>query len=54
MAAYRNAECRRVDLHPRRLGLKAIGHMGCFRPSARPLWDGVLAWPHQDSAPRGT
>jgi predicted alpha/beta hydrolase len=53
MAAYRNAECRRVDLHPRSLGLKSIGHMGYFRPSAQPLWDELLGWLHQDSAPRG-
>ena len=46
MAAYRNAECRCIDLHPKSLGLEAIGHMGYFRPSAQPLWDEVLAWLH--------
>ncbi|MFN9746802.1 MAG: alpha/beta fold hydrolase [Betaproteobacteria bacterium] len=46
MAAYLNAECRCIDLHPKSLGLEAIGHMGYFRPSAQPLWDEVLAWLH--------
>jgi predicted alpha/beta hydrolase len=53
MAAYRNAECRRVDLHPRSLGLKSIGHMGYFRPGARALWDELLGWFDNDAAPRG-
>ncbi len=44
MAAYRNADCRHVDLHPKSLGLKSIGHMGYFRPSAQPLWDEALGW----------
>jgi predicted alpha/beta hydrolase len=44
VAAYRNAECRTVNLHPASLGLKSIGHMGYFRPAARPLWDEVLGW----------
>jgi predicted alpha/beta hydrolase len=54
MAAYCNAEYRRIDLHPRSLGLKSIGHMGYFRPAAQPLWDEVLAWLHPEFAPRGT
>jgi predicted alpha/beta hydrolase len=44
VAAYRNAECRTVNLHPASLGLKSIGHMGYFRPAARPLWDEALGW----------
>lgn len=44
IAAYWNAICRRVDLHPASLGLKRIGHMGYFRPAARPLWDETLTW----------
>jgi predicted alpha/beta hydrolase len=44
VAAYRNAECRTVNLHPASLGMKSIGHMGYFRPAARPLWDEVLGW----------
>jgi len=46
MAAYRQADVRAVDIDPRRFGPEArgIGHMGYFRPSARPLWDEVLAW----------
>ena len=53
MAAYRNAACRRVDLHPASLGLRRIGHMGYFRPSARPLWDETLAWLGDDKTPQG-
>ena len=49
MAAYRNAECRRVDLHPASLGLRSIGHMGYFRASAQPLWDEVLTWLRADA-----
>lgn len=50
MAAYRNAQCRSVDLHPASLGLRSIGHMGYFRVSARPLWDEVLTWLRADTA----
>jgi predicted alpha/beta hydrolase len=49
MAAYTNAECRHVDLHPASLGLRSIGHMGYFRASARPLWDEVLTWLRADA-----
>jgi predicted alpha/beta hydrolase len=51
MAAYRNAPCRTLTLHPASLGLKAIGHMGYFRSSARPLWDEVLGWLGENTAP---
>jgi predicted alpha/beta hydrolase len=44
MAAYRNAPMRPVTLHPASLGMKSIGHMGYFRPAARPLWDEGLGW----------
>ncbi len=44
VAAYRNTECRTVDLHPASLGVRSIGHMGYFRPAARPLWDEWLGW----------
>lgn len=50
LAAYRNAPVRRVDLHPASLGLKSIGHMGYFRPAARPLWDEWLSWLRGDPA----
>ena len=43
MAAYRNAPLRAENLHPQSLGLRSVGHMGYFRPTARPLWDEVLA-----------
>ena len=52
VAAYRHAECRTVDLHPASLGLTSIGHMGYFRPSARPLWDEVLVWLGQGTPAR--
>ncbi|MBC7940876.1 MAG: alpha/beta fold hydrolase [Chitinophagaceae bacterium] len=44
MAAYSSAGWRAVDIDPRHAGLGAIGHMGYFRPAARPLWQGVLDW----------
>jgi predicted alpha/beta hydrolase len=44
MAAYRNAGWQGVDIDPQRAGLGPVGHMGYFRPAARPLWDGVLDW----------
>ena len=42
MAGYRNAPWRAVDVDPRTSGLGPIGHMGYFRPPARPLWDAAL------------
>ena len=44
MAGYRNAQLRKVDLDPGKLGIGPIGHMGYFRRKAQPLWDEVLAW----------
>lgn len=43
MAGYRNAAVRTVDLAPQSLGLRSVGHMGYFRPSASALWDQMLA-----------
>ena len=44
MAGYRRAPWQAVDIDPRALGLGRIGHMGYFRPHARPLWDAALGW----------
>lgn len=44
MTGYSNTDWQGVDLDPRREGLKEIGHMGYFRPSAQPLWDRALDW----------
>ncbi|MCC6132745.1 MAG: alpha/beta fold hydrolase [Acidobacteria bacterium] len=44
MAGYVNAPWKGVDLSPARLGVPAIGHMGYFRPTLRPLWDEILGW----------
>jgi predicted alpha/beta hydrolase len=41
--AYRNAPLQREDLDPAQVGGK-VGHMGYFRPSAEPYWQGVLDW----------
>jgi predicted alpha/beta hydrolase len=60
MAAYRGAVVERVDLDPRSLGLRAIGHFSYFRPEAIELWRATLAclsdggpWPI-GAAPAGT
>lgn len=42
MQAYPNVERR--HLQPAEIGLSQIGHFGCFRPSARPLWTELLQW----------
>ncbi|MCY1561850.1 hypothetical protein D9M68_991640 [compost metagenome] len=44
MAGYRNTAVRAAGIDPRRAGLGAIGHMGYFRPKARPLWNDALDW----------
>ena len=44
MAACTQADCVAVDIDPRRAGLGPVGHMGCFRPQAQPLWDAALHW----------
>lgn len=43
MAGYRHAGWRALDIDPATL-VGPIGHMGYFRPAARPLWQGVLDW----------
>jgi predicted alpha/beta hydrolase len=42
MIGYANAPVTTIDLHPTQIGLRRLGHMGYFRPNARPLWDDVL------------
>lgn len=52
--AYSQAPLTCRDIDPR-AGLGPVGHMGYFRPKARPLWDDVLAWfreHHAIAAPR--
>jgi predicted alpha/beta hydrolase len=44
MSGYRHADWTAVDLDPRQLRLGPIGHMGYFRPHARPLWEAALDW----------
>jgi predicted alpha/beta hydrolase len=44
MSAYRGAVVERVDLDPRRLGLRTIGHIQYFRPQAVDLWRATLRW----------
>jgi len=51
MAGYRNADVSTVTIDPRRAGMGAIGHMGYFKPKAKPLWDEALAWLSSASAP---
>jgi predicted alpha/beta hydrolase len=33
-----------LDIDPSRMGLRAIGHIGYFKPHAMPLWESALAW----------
>lgn len=44
MPGYRNAVRHTLDLDPSIVGLPSIGHMGYFKPSARPLWESALDW----------
>jgi predicted alpha/beta hydrolase len=44
MAAYRNAPLECITLLPGDMGLRAVGHMGYFRPQAQPLWQQTLDW----------
>ncbi|MES2958630.1 MAG: alpha/beta fold hydrolase [Pseudomonadota bacterium] len=44
MVGYRNAALESLDIDPRRIGLRSIGHLGYFRSDARPLWAAALAW----------
>jgi predicted alpha/beta hydrolase len=50
---YRNASISPVDLNPRELGLKSLGHMGYFRRGSEPLWAAVLAWFEDDACANG-
>lgn len=44
MPGYRNAARHTLDLEPSRVGLRSIGHMGYFKPRAKPLWKSALDW----------
>jgi predicted alpha/beta hydrolase len=44
MAGYRNAARHTLDIDPSHVGLRAIGHMGYFKPDAMPLWEAALDW----------
>jgi predicted alpha/beta hydrolase len=44
MAGYRQAPVEHVDIDPASVSMRAIGHMGYFRPQARALWDQALDW----------
>jgi predicted alpha/beta hydrolase len=42
---YKNAPITPITLAPKTMGLKAIGHMGYFRPEVgKVLWPQILAW----------
>ncbi len=49
---YRQAPIQTVDCDPAALGGR-IGHMGYFRPNARPLWDAALDWLGGEAVPAG-
>ncbi len=51
MTYYRNAPMIGLDINPRQLGLKSIGHMGYFRPQAQALWQPALDWLWQHATP---
>jgi predicted alpha/beta hydrolase len=44
MSGYRNAPWTGIDIDPHRSGIGPLGHMGYFRPHARPLWQEALRW----------
>lgn len=44
MKGYRNAPWQGSDIIPAQFGLKAVGHMGYFRPQAQPIWEQTLRW----------
>lgn len=44
MRGYSRTAWHGVDVAPRSIDLRAIGHMGYFRPTARRLWDTTLDW----------
>lgn len=44
MKAYTGAKVELIDLRPADVGMQSIGHMGYFRPQAKPLWEKTLQW----------
>ncbi len=44
MRGYSAADWQGIDLDPRALGLKRIGHMGYFRRESQALWTSALDW----------
>ncbi|RKG29898.1 alpha/beta hydrolase family protein [Acinetobacter tianfuensis] len=50
MQHYTHAPMQFIDLKPRDLGLKAIGHMGYFRKGAEQIWHQMLQSFEQDLA----
>jgi predicted alpha/beta hydrolase len=54
MAGYSHAPWQGIDLDPKALGLRRIGHMGYFRPGAEPLWQAALDWFETCKLPTGT
>jgi predicted alpha/beta hydrolase len=42
MQAYSNSQVELLDIDPKISG--HIGHMGYFRPAAKPLWEKVFSW----------
>jgi predicted alpha/beta hydrolase len=52
MAAYTNAAYETLDIDPLHIGLSPIGHMGYFRPNAKPLWESALTWLETNARPR--
>ena len=48
MAGYRNAPVHATDIDPQSAGMGPIGHMGYFKQSCLPLWQGALHWLEQN------
>jgi predicted alpha/beta hydrolase len=44
MKAYTQSRVELIDLQPAEVGMPSIGHMGYFRPQAKPLWEKTLQW----------
>ena len=44
MAGYSGMNWQGKNIDPASIGLKAIGHMGYFKPSAKALWTEALDW----------
>ncbi|WP_034474268.1 alpha/beta fold hydrolase [Aestuariibacter salexigens] len=43
MKYYTGSNVSNIDIHPRDVGMKSIGHMGYFRAAAKALWEQELA-----------